>query len=283
MFKIVDGSANLGIQCESVINTRKKLFNVIKKHFVGIIEGKNDESKLFWATYSVYVVKDDGLYLCSRLSNVSFPIYDVEVEKSDATEINIIPYKLNEIEKYIIDNLKINPEKFEIISPLEVLGWEEDLTQNWKGKIWIRGSFTGWNTIKCSIDKENLKEIYFNFNDFIKQKRTLWTREYFERQILSSFEDDCMVLEFEKMPDNSEFTVEDVLVILKDHIKEKFPHDCDVYLYYDKIYIRWCPDKSQNYVHKTLKIFFLSLIVVAYIGFIMILGEDSICGTRSLM
>lgn len=153
MFTIlVDGSHKLGIKCSSPIETRSVLHDILRQHLNGLLEGKTDDEKLFWATYSYYIVYDDCVCLANRLG--SYPIFDVRVQRSEKTLINCTSYKIDEYEDYDINDLimqiisKENIEKYsKVIWPLEVLDWNEDLEQKWEGKIWVRTGFTGWNRV----------------------------------------------------------------------------------------------------------------------------------------
>lgn len=154
MFKIVDGSSRLGVNSSDVIDTKEKLFEVIRTHLERLFEGKSEDEKLFWATYSYYRINEDQIILCSKFKSVYYPIFDVSVEKSDETSIKAIPYKIDYVEEFPINRLDVITPKENTISPLEVLGWEENLEQKWKGQIWIRSGFTGWNAINVSVDMD---------------------------------------------------------------------------------------------------------------------------------
>jgi hypothetical protein len=164
VIKLVDGSHKLGRKSSSVIDTKEELFKIIKEHLEGLFEHKQDDEKIFWATYSVYVIKKDKICLCSRMGTCH-PIYDVEVEKAGETEIRVEPYKIDGYKEYTVGKLEVTSkpeegkrEKYKMISPLEVMGWEEDLEQKWKGRIWVRTNFTGWNIIRVKVNREKLAE-----------------------------------------------------------------------------------------------------------------------------
>lgn len=156
MYKIVDGSAQLSVNSLDVIDTKEKLYEIIKIHLQKLFEGKSDDEKLFWTTYTYYYVNKDGLFLNSKLKDVWSPIYDVSVEKSDETSIEVIPYKIDGKKRLILNKLDLYISGAPRISPLEVLGWEENLDQKWKGKIWMRTGFTGWHAIHVPVDSELL-------------------------------------------------------------------------------------------------------------------------------
>lgn len=160
---LVDASHRLGLTMETVIDTREKLFSTLKEYLERLFEGKDDDMKLFWATYSVFIIKKDRICLCSRMGT-GYPIFDVDVRKSNQTSIMVKPYKIDDYKKYEQRKLKVtmNPEedgqrdRYKMILPLEVMGWKEDLKQHWEGKIWVRSNFTGWNIIEVSVNKERL-------------------------------------------------------------------------------------------------------------------------------
>lgn len=160
VIKLVDQSYKLGIHNNDfiIMNTREKLFEMMRQHLDQLFVNKSEEEKLFWATYTVYRVSKHGIYLCSRIGT-GYPIYDVKVRKSHKTSITVKPYKVDGSCEYTITklDLTITPEKHKkYISPLEVMGWAADLEQAWEGEIWVRTAFTGWNTIDVKVDKEKL-------------------------------------------------------------------------------------------------------------------------------
>ncbi len=161
MFKIVDGSAKLGIQSRDVIDTKEKLHEIIKQHFTGLVSGdaynppKTKDEQLFWALSTIYVVENDCIFLCDRIGT-GYPIYDVEVRKSDKTSIIVKPYKVDYYKEYEILDIKHIPMNgHHIVDPLEVMGWKVDDLNGWEGIVWLRSAFTGWNTINVQVD-ENL-------------------------------------------------------------------------------------------------------------------------------
>ncbi len=156
---MVDGSAKLGVNSSDAIDTKEKLYEIIKIHLGKLFEGKSDDEKLFWATYTYYHVNKDGLFLTSKLKDVWYPIYDVSVEKADETSIEVIPYKIDGKEIITLNKLDIYISGAPRISPLEVLGWEENLDQKWKGTIWMRTGFTGWHAIHVPVDCQLFSEI----------------------------------------------------------------------------------------------------------------------------
>jgi hypothetical protein len=156
MYKLVDGSARLGVHSLATIDTKEKLFDVLRQHLDNLFESKTADEKLFWATYTYYLInKDDSqIILCSRITEVYYPIFDVSVEKSNETSIKVTPYKLDYEEESIINRLTVMNLSDNCVSPLEVMGWKEDLEQKWHGKVWIRSGFTGWNTVNASIHSD---------------------------------------------------------------------------------------------------------------------------------
>lgn len=161
MFKIVDGSAKLGIQSDGIIDTKEKLHEIVRQHFTKLVSGdtynraKTDDEKLFWALSTIYVVEDDCIYLRDRIG-IGYPIYDVEVCKSDKTLVLVKPYKVD-YEEYEIKNVvhrSVNEPH--TVDPLEVMGWKVDGLNGWEGRIWIRSGFTGWNRIDVEVDKDQV-------------------------------------------------------------------------------------------------------------------------------
>lgn len=154
--KAVDGSSRLGVSSSHAIDTREELLELLRTHIDKVFEGKSDDEKLFWATYSYYQVNayDDTIILCSNMSSVYYPIYDVSVEKSDQTSIRVIPYKIDGESKQTITQLELrrSPPPSNAISLLEVLGWEENIEQKWDGHIRIRSGFTGWNCVNAHVN-----------------------------------------------------------------------------------------------------------------------------------
>ena len=163
MFKIVDESASLGISTD-YIDTKEELYDVIRKHFTGLLSGdeynpaKADDEALFWALSCIYVVEDDIIYLRSRIGEVYCPVYDVKVTRSDKTSICVKPYKVDGYSEHIISDIYyIDVNEPYTVDPLEVMGWKVDNLNGWKGTVWVRTGFTGWNTIECEVD-ESLRE-----------------------------------------------------------------------------------------------------------------------------
>lgn len=174
MFKIVDGSAKLGIQSRKIIDTKEKLYEIVKQHFIGLVSGdkynpKTDDEKLFWALSTIYVVENDCIYLCDRI-NVGYPIFDVEVCKSDKTSVIVKPYKIDYYKEHEIDKINYVPMTgYKTVDPLDVMGYKSNTktelshlcesselvlhtNYNWEGTIWVRSAFTGWNTIDIKVD-----------------------------------------------------------------------------------------------------------------------------------
>lgn len=162
MSRIVDNSALLSETTTTNIQSKDELFIVLKEYLDKIFASVNDDSKLFWATYSQFIIKKDRICFCSRL-NTTFPLYDVKVIKSDQTIVLVEPYKIDDYQEYTITDLKSrtysiskNRQKFKCISPLEVLGWEENFNQCYEGTVTVRTNFTGWNIIKVNTNKNKL-------------------------------------------------------------------------------------------------------------------------------
>lgn len=155
--KLVDGSADLGITSKDVIDTKEKLYALLRTHFERLVKDKSEDEQLFWATYSFYRVNadDDEIFLIGNLIPFPYPIYDVSVEKSDQTSIQVIPYKLSHVNELTLTNLWTYTPESGDISTLELMGWEEmNPEQKWKGKVWLRGGFSGWNCVNARIEFE---------------------------------------------------------------------------------------------------------------------------------
>lgn len=156
--KLVDKSSELSLHVDLCITTKEQLFQVLRQHLQNLFDGKSPDEKVFWATYTVYVIQKDRICLCSRIGT-GYPIFDVNVIKSDKTNILVQPYKIDGYSEYTIEELTISSipideDVIKLVAPLEVLGWREDLNQNWNGTIWVRSNFTEWNVIwtTCQLD-----------------------------------------------------------------------------------------------------------------------------------
>lgn len=154
-YTLVDGSACLCVSTFDTLETKEELFTLLRTHLRRLFKDKSDDEKLFWATYSYYRVYDDGRFvLCSGLLDVCEPIYDVSVKKSEQTSICVIPLKIDDLEEQTITQLRLYDPRWRgpHISPLEVLGLEENLEQQWQGTIYIRNGFTQWNYVHAPIN-----------------------------------------------------------------------------------------------------------------------------------
>lgn len=156
--KLADKSSELSLHVDSCITTKEQLFQVLRQHLQKLFDGKSTDEKVFWATYTVYVIQKDRICLCSRIGT-GYSIFDVNVVKSDETNILVQPYKIDGYQEYTLRELKIwnipiEGEISNLVTPLEVLGWQEDLTLNWEGTIWVRSNFTEWNVIWTSCQLE---------------------------------------------------------------------------------------------------------------------------------
>lgn len=141
---------------DSGVTTGEQLFEVLRQHLQELFDGKSQDEKVFWATHTVYAIQKDKICLCGRIGT-GFPIFDVNVTKSNKTNILVQPYKIDGYEEYTITeleicNIPIGEEILRLVTPLEVLGWKEDLNQNWEGTIWVRSNFTGWNVIRVECE-----------------------------------------------------------------------------------------------------------------------------------
>ena len=166
--KIVDGSAEMGkfdTLGDLNIVTKEKLFEVLKTYLDRLFCDIDEDSRLFWATYSMFVVKSDRICFCSCM-NTGFPIYSVDVEKSDSTDIKVTSYKIDSFDDYVVTNLEKtmtyvyekNRSLYKMISPLEVLGLSELVGQHWSGEICVRSNFTKWNMIDVKVNKKLIIE-----------------------------------------------------------------------------------------------------------------------------
>jgi hypothetical protein len=159
--KLVDQSALLGKVDAKVIDTKEKLYDILGDYLAKLFENATEDSKIFWATYSMFCVEEDGIHLCSNMETYSpldnYPLYDVDVRKSDKTSITIEPYKISAYSSEVVD--RINDASLDklfktTVSPLDVLGMERDTSQHWEGTVTVRTNFTGWNRIEVPVDLE---------------------------------------------------------------------------------------------------------------------------------
>ncbi|AGC02387.1 hypothetical protein H012_gp061 [Acanthamoeba polyphaga moumouvirus] len=165
IYKLVDQSSQLGKTHEHIVTTKNELLQILRNYLKNLFDSVNadEDSRLFWATYSIFVIKKDGIYLCSNMGTV-YPLFDVDVKKSDNTKIIVRPYKIDGYNEYEVTNLQLSMEycfknkrkKFKMISPLEAFGWKLDTNQKYEGQIYVKTNFTGWNYIKVKIDREAL-------------------------------------------------------------------------------------------------------------------------------
>jgi hypothetical protein len=128
----------------------------LKKYLSKLFENATEESKIFWATYSIFVVKRDAIYLCSNMGTYC-PLYDVDVRKSNSTHIEVEPYKIDGYKKYTINHLSETLDELKnTVSLCDVLGIKKDFDQHWEGTVTVRSNFTGWNKIDVYVDRMSI-------------------------------------------------------------------------------------------------------------------------------
>jgi hypothetical protein len=162
MFKLVDQSHNLGQLNVDTISTKEELFAVMKKYLDRLFANATEDSKMFWMTYTKFIVNENGLYFTSNL-DTQYPIYDVDVKKSDEMNITVIPYKIDGMKEYKLTKFKLYETEVHVIkkvcgcyrfliSPLELYGIEQNLETKYEGTIYLRSDFTEWNQVGAEID-----------------------------------------------------------------------------------------------------------------------------------
>lgn len=161
-YKLVDQSHSLSKTDTKSIDSKDKLYRVLKNYLDNLFaDAKADnDSKIFWATYSFFVIKKDAIYFRSNLGTHGFSIYDVNVKKSDRTSILIEPYKIDGLKDYSITNLE-RPNKcaeYNYIPSSKIIDIKEDLDQCWEGTVTIRSNFTGWNIININVDMNGIND-----------------------------------------------------------------------------------------------------------------------------
>ncbi len=175
--KLVDQSHFLGYTDIKRIDSKEKLFNILKNYLDKLCGSEDTDSKLFWATYSVFVVKKHRICLCSAMGT-TYPIFDVDVKKSDLTDIRVEPYKIDRYREYDVKSLCRTYDVDDLIgnkynwaysdnhyvSPLQVLGYEDNPEQCWKGTVTVRTNFTEWNMIHVDVDRVALEKD-FNYGE----------------------------------------------------------------------------------------------------------------------
>jgi hypothetical protein len=166
MYTHYDKSYKLSGACVIKINTKEKLFEVLRDYLLKLFNHHSEDSKLFWATYSMFVIRNDRICFCSYMGTLD-PLCYVDVRKSNKTNINVVH---NEIDQYTGTNSWYNLKriirlsknfdkkraKYKYVSPLEILGLEYDPDQNWTGDVLTKKNITGWNIIEADIDKKTI-------------------------------------------------------------------------------------------------------------------------------
>lgn len=153
----------------TVINDKKTLFKVLKDYLDKLFEDYSDDSKYFWASNSIFEIEPyQGTITFEPLIDVGFPIFDVDVEKTEGeTYIKVEPYKIDmddfELDErglrkiYTDDYLAEKRKRFEMISPMEVLGINDSGTCRFNGEISIRQRWV-WNCVDGVVDTTSIIE-----------------------------------------------------------------------------------------------------------------------------
>jgi hypothetical protein len=156
-YKLVDQSANISKNNNLIITTKEELFTELRDYLDRLFKYSHadDDSKLFWATYTMFVVEKDCVRLSTNMIGTYHTIFDVQAKKADKTSINIKPYKIDYMKEYHIDEIRddlyLYKDNKKYISPLEVLGLEKS-DNKWEGDVWLRSDFTGWNAIQIQTN-----------------------------------------------------------------------------------------------------------------------------------
>lgn len=186
IIKLVDQSHRLSKTDVTVINTKTNLFRVLRDYLDKLFGSADSNSKLFWAMYSVFVVKKNRICFCSAMGT-RYPLYNVDVEKVDhSSDIRVKPYKIDGYKKYTIKNLCRTYDKHDLlgichnwtssnrhlISPLQVLGYSDDVKQCWKGTVTVRTNFTEWNNIYVKVNRYSIENTFHEFDESLSDSNS---------------------------------------------------------------------------------------------------------------